>query len=168
MSFDHWTEHESFIEQYGQFFSSILEEVLGLLTALERHTLSGHEARLKARTRFEQLMLEHVPSCRATVAAHQKKVAEQSAREASARADYFQRQQKLQLLHEQQQRELADAQDRARREAKQKEEREFIEARDRLAEAERQTQAERDRKAQEASAEAERLLAQFDTKGVLN
>jgi hypothetical protein len=95
MGYDTSQEREAYHEQYGKFFAVLFEELLTLIEGLECRSLAGYEAKLLARSRFTELMREHVPSSHGPVARYRARVAEEEAVRAQAAAAYEEKRQAL-------------------------------------------------------------------------
>jgi hypothetical protein len=158
-----WQLQHEFIESYGTFYASLLNDVLGLLDGVSNRTKTIHEARIEAIARFRSVMEENLPACHKTVAAYRAGVAEQEAEEAKRRVENMERQERIREAEAKFQKESIERADRAHRIAKETEERESKEHRQQFDAAQRALQAEKDRNEAEQAAELERrLLAAVD------
>ena len=161
-NFESSHQHDAMHEQFGAFYSGLLDEVLGFIKAVAIRQLSENEARVKVLARFEELLLENVPACHQKVAAYQSRVNAQHKAECDARVAYHARQQKQELAEAEFKKKSREAADLANRERNAKERKEMQEARDAFNAAQRAEQAEKDRIEADKAEELERRIQAID------
>lgn len=156
MNFSGAEEQAAFLEQYGEFFAGLLDEVLGLI---EHGRLMPHQAKLQAKARFVTLMAEHVPASHKAVAKYQARVAAEEEEKTRLAVEYEARRQRLKQAEQTRQQELAAQSEAKRYGAYLQSRQDEKDQREKFAQEERARRDELDRKNREAAAEAERLLA---------